>query len=70
MGVNCSKGKAERIVKDLTNTIIEEREAVIRNFKDMDFYNVDAYVRTYEIVNEIVKDFDNMISELNNYYFL
>lgn len=69
MGIGCSKEEANSIVSKIKQVIEDEKNSIFKDFNDMDLENADVQVHILEVVNEIIKQLDQLSNELDSYTF-
>ncbi|MBE6047146.1 MAG: hypothetical protein E7213_01855 [Clostridium sp.] len=60
---------SNKMIKAYVEEITKQKKLIKRNFEEMDFENADARNKFKEIVNEMIRNCDSLISKLNSYSF-
>lgn len=64
-----TKGYSERLVANYIEEIEAEKKKIVKNFNDMDFQNAVTKNEFEEIINDMVKNCDQLIENLSSYSF-
>ena len=64
-----SASYSKKMINTYVKEIREQKKRINRNFEEMDFENADARNKFKEIVNEMTRNCDSLISKLNSYSF-
>ena len=64
-----SKSFCEGLISNYISDISDYQKKMIKNFNEMDFKNANARDKVEDIVNDMVQECNNLITEINNYLF-
>lgn len=69
MALRLSSGDAKYQLEQYKHLVNEVKKQADKNFKDMDFENADRREEMEEIVQKMIKDCEDTVSEIENTYF-